>query len=58
MRKLSFIRIASSASEKLAFTYVEDEIRPLGLTVEYQKFEDDWIEPYLSQVVYRGITSS
>lgn len=56
IRKLTFPRVASSASEKLAFTYVEDEIRPLGLTVEYQKFEDDWIEPYLSQVVYRGIT--
>ena len=54
MRKLSFPRVASSESEKLAFAYVEEEAKPLGLIIEYQKFDDDWIVPFVSNFVYKS----
>lgn len=29
-------------------------MKPLGLTIEYQKFDDDWIVPFVSNFVYKN----
>lgn len=54
IEELSYSRLAASKEEDKAFKYIESELKQHGFNIDYQKFHDEWIEPYESYFTYQN----